>query len=147
MPVSSPSSGIAITNPLVLYRALVDTKRLRPDPAQYRLALHLQNLYDRLKDYEPIVQYGFRLQQVSRALDASPGRPAPEARRAQQPETSGEGASTLASLFHKRKEKSDLALTKTLTSHDSAVQMDSPQGFMLHGEVGTGVFVFIFDSQ
>ncbi|KAI9657515.1 MAG: hypothetical protein M1831_004131 [Alyxoria varia] len=141
MPVSSRSSGLAITNPLVLYRALIDTKQLHPDPAQHRLALHLQILYDKLKDYEPIIQYGFRLQQISRALDASPARPTPEARRVQYPERSAEGTSTLASLFQKREEKKNgLALTKALTSHDTAVQLDSPQGLMLHGEVGTDLF-------
>ena len=62
------STGVAITNPLVLYRSLVATQKIRPDPAQHRLALHLQKVYDRLIDYEPTVEYSKRLQQLSRAV-------------------------------------------------------------------------------
>jgi len=31
------TTGLTITNPLVLYRALVATNRINPDPAQLRL--------------------------------------------------------------------------------------------------------------
>ena len=71
---ASAATGLAITNPLIKYRALVATKAIKPDPvcpfyneqdrkttnnkrlsqqAQHRLAIHLSKLYDRLKDYEP----------------------------------------------------------------------------------------------
>lgn len=36
-----------------------------------------------------------------------------------------------------------MALTRRLTSHESALQMDSPKGLMLHGEVGTGKSMLI----
>jgi hypothetical protein len=32
-------TGIAITNPLVLYRSLIATQKIRPDPAQHRLGM------------------------------------------------------------------------------------------------------------
>jgi protein AFG1 len=34
---SPATTGVAITNPLVLYRSLITTHRIRPDPAQHRL--------------------------------------------------------------------------------------------------------------
>jgi hypothetical protein len=34
---SIPNTGVAITNPLVLYRALLATNRITQDPAQHRL--------------------------------------------------------------------------------------------------------------
>lgn len=34
------STGITITNPLVLYRSLIATQKIRPDPAQHRLGMH-----------------------------------------------------------------------------------------------------------
>lgn len=37
MLVRKYSTGVAITNPLVLYRALLATNRIRSDPAQHRL--------------------------------------------------------------------------------------------------------------
>lgn len=33
------STGVAITNPLVLYRSLIATQKIRPDPAQHRLGM------------------------------------------------------------------------------------------------------------
>jgi hypothetical protein len=32
-----PGTGVTITNPLVLYRSLIATQKIRPDPAQHRL--------------------------------------------------------------------------------------------------------------
>lgn len=37
MSLSAAGTGLAITNPLVLYRALIATNRITPDPAQHRL--------------------------------------------------------------------------------------------------------------
>ena len=33
-------TGVTITNPLVLYRSLLATQKIRPDPAQHRLGTH-----------------------------------------------------------------------------------------------------------
>jgi hypothetical protein len=35
-----PGTGVTITNPLVLYRSLIATQKIRPDPAQHRLGMH-----------------------------------------------------------------------------------------------------------
>lgn len=140
MPPAAPSTGLSITNPLILYRALLATKRIDPDPAQHRLAIHLQKLYDRLKDYEPIVQYGFRLQQISRQLGGTPAQPAPRLGDDIAPPPTG---GILARAFQKKAEKEGLALTRVVTSQEAAVNLDSPKGLMLHGEVGTGKSMLI----
>ncbi|KAK7511108.1 AFG1-like ATPase-domain-containing protein [Phyllosticta citriasiana] len=128
------STGVTITNPLVLYRALLATKRIRPDPAQHRLAIHLQKLYDRLKDYEPTVEYSQRLHQISRAISA--GQPQPPLA---QDAGNASGSSWLWSTLLPQREKRDSrALTRVITSHEAAMELDSPRGLMLHGEVGTG---------
>lgn len=127
-------TNVTITNPLVLYRSLLATNRIQPDPAQHRLALHLQKLYDRLIDYEPSVDYSQRLRQISRVV--SHDVPTSEPRTLG---TKGIWTSLLAS-----KEKRDsLALTRLLTNHDAAIHLQSPQGLMLHGEVGTGKSMLI----
>ena len=64
----SGATGLAITNPLVKYRTLVQTRAIARDPSQHRLAIHLQKLYDRLKDYEPELDYGRQLDQITRAV-------------------------------------------------------------------------------
>jgi peroxisome-assembly ATPase len=140
--------SLSITNPLILYRAQVATKRIRPDPAQHRLALQLQKLYFRLKDYAPEVEYRYRLEKIGRAVARS------------QPSSSGDGAQqrdsvraedengpvngepkigVLSSLLSFNSfAASTLALTRTTPLHDSALSINSPMGMLLYGEVGRG---------
>ena len=135
MPPPSASTGISITNPLVLYRSLLSTNRIQQDPAQHRLAIHLQTLYNRLKDYEPVAQYGHRLQQLQRALGSTPANPAPNTRHGVPRQ------GILSSLFEdtsKADGNSSMALTRVLTSHEEAMRINSPKGLLLHGDVGTG---------
>lgn len=127
------STGLTITNPLVLYRTLLATKRIDPDPSQHRLALHLQKLYFCLKDYEPELEYDRKLNEISRAF----GIPAVVDSRDDDQDATRSGG-VLSALRRRRDSKDTLALTRKLTSHDSAIQLQSPQGLLLYGEVGTG---------
>ena len=126
MPSLSSSTELAITNPLILYRALLATKRIEPDPAQHRLALHLQNLYRRLKDYEPSVEYKYQLDRLASALDRSSTEAGISYRHDDTSKAAQHGG--IFSSFREQKEKAEaLALTKRLTSHESAVRLNSPQ--------------------
>ncbi|KAF2840576.1 hypothetical protein M501DRAFT_930614 [Patellaria atrata CBS 101060] len=125
------SRELAITNPLVLYRALLATNKVRQDPGQYRLALHLQKLYERLKDYSPTVQYSERLRQISRTLGTPEASPNVQDR-------GFSGGGIWSSLLSQKESIDSLALTRVLTSHEAAQNLDSPKGLLLHGEVGTG---------
>lgn len=92
-------------------------------------ALQLQNLYDRLIDYEPTVDYQHRLRQISHAIDKDE-----DANSSHSIGKRGLWTSLLA-----QKEKRDsLALTRVLTDREAAQRLNSPKGLMLHGEVGTG---------
>jgi len=135
---ASVATGLAITNPLVKYRALLATKSIAPDPAQHRLAVHLAKLYDRLKDYEPELEFRQRIDQISRVAGGNSNE-------------GGSGAvaatplrqSWRSFLAATQQERSSLALTRHFTSHEAALQLDSPRGLMLHGEVGTGKSMLI----
>lgn len=130
------ATSLAITNPLVKYRALVATKTINPDNGQLRLAVHLQKVYERLKDYEPEIEYSQRLDQISRAVNPhNEVRTIPDEQR---PRRYG-----WRSLFAEKEKRESLALTRRMTSHESAMQLDSPKGLMLHGEVGTGKSMLI----
>ncbi|TEA22837.1 AFG1-like ATPase [Colletotrichum sidae] len=139
------STAVAITDPLVKYRTLVSTKLLAPDQSQHRLAIHLQKLYTRLKDYAPEVDYRERLKQVADI---------PEAR---DPE---EAAAALAMPSHpiwdnplfkhvarkampRSKDPEPFALVKVMTSLEGAVTINSPKGLFLSGEVGVGKSMLI----
>ncbi|MCJ1294925.1 hypothetical protein MMC34_006485 [Xylographa carneopallida] len=133
MPALQVSTGLTITNPLVLYRALLATKQIDPDPAQHRLAIHLQKLYYRLKDYEPEIEYKKKLDEISRTL----GKISESDRKFLGKDVVQ--SEKVFSAFRRPRDSTDvLALTRKLTSHDSAVQLQSPKGLLLYGEVGTG---------
>lgn len=137
MPSLSSSTSLTITNPLVLYRTLIAAKKIDPDPAQHRLALHLQKLYHRLKDYKPAVEYTYQLEQLADTVgqprldrEPNPGfeKPANGARQ----------KGIFSSLWQQKGQGDALALIRRLTDHESAVQLQSPQGLLLYGEVGIG---------
>ncbi|KAL8731308.1 MAG: hypothetical protein Q9166_003532 [cf. Caloplaca sp. 2 TL-2023] len=136
MPSLTQSTGLTITNPLVLYKSLLATKRIDPDPAQHRLALHLQKLYYRLKDYEPALDYRYELDRISKAV-GEPRIPEPD-KKHEKPAENAQRRSIFSSYREQKEQANALALTRRLTSHESAVQLQSPQGFLLYGEVGTG---------
>lgn len=137
MPPPSPSLGLTITNPLVLYRTLLATKQIDPDPAQHRLALHLQKVYNRLQSYNPEVDYNYRLDQINRAV----GNPLPSSAQLENPPDSlpnGRLKGIFSSFRVQSQDRDTLAITKKLTSHESAIKLQSPQGLLLYGDVGTG---------
>ncbi|RAL64431.1 hypothetical protein DID88_001907 [Monilinia fructigena] len=127
------STGLTITNPLILYRALLATKAIDPDPAQHRIALHLQKLYLRLKDYKPQSEYAARLKAISRAIHD--GQNDEDGRMIAVPGHPLRNNPLFAHLFRRKERQDTLAMTRVLTSHEAAMHLDSPQGILLHGEV------------
>jgi protein AFG1 len=141
-PLPTPfSAEVTITNPLVLYRSLLATKTIDPDPAQYRLALHLQKLYYRLKDYSPQAEYGSRLKAISQAVQNTPNND--EERLVAVAGHPLRRNPLFARLFSGTEQKDTLALTRVFTNHEAAMRLDSPRGLLLHGEVGTGKSMLI----
>ena len=133
----TPSTGLTITNPLIVYRTLLAAKKIDPDPAQHRLALHLQKLYYRLKDYQPEVDFSHRLDQLNRLVKQYPSTLARE--QVGDIRKSSTDRNGVFSSFRRQKERADVtALARRLTNHESAIQLQSPQGLLLYGEVGTG---------
>lgn len=133
------STAVTITDPLVKYQSLVAAGIYAPDPAQHRLARHLHKIYVRIKDYSPQADYRQRLDQVARLTEP----------KKQPQEETGEGVLALRNhaiwrnplfkqLLNTPEGRESLALTRVLTNHQTAIDIDSPKGLFLSGEVGTG---------
>ncbi|KAI5922769.1 AFG1-like ATPase-domain-containing protein [Camillea tinctor] len=135
-----PISSVTITDPLVKYQSLLATGLCCPDAAQHRLALHLQKVYHRLKDYSPSVEYRARLKAITSALDRTKENNGSSSSHALAVESHPIWRNPLFARFFSRREGKHpgLALTKVLTSHEEAIHINSPQGLFLSGEVGTG---------
>lgn len=129
-------TAVTITDPLVKYNALLATGTFAPDPAQHRLAHHLQKLYLRLKDYQPPTEYRTRLRQLTQAIDGARENETEQLAVKSHPIRRNP---LLAKFFRSTEGPRDrLALTRVLTSHQAALDVDSPKGLFLSGEVGTG---------
>ncbi|KAF4507993.1 hypothetical protein G6O67_004431 [Ophiocordyceps sinensis] len=132
------STAVAITDPLVKYQTLVRSGTYAPDPAQHRLARHLRHVYLRIKDYSPQIEYRQRLNQVARLTGPKP----PHNEAAHGILALRHHAIWRNPLFRHLLPAADncdsLALTRILNGHESAIEIDSPKGLFLSGEVGTG---------
>lgn len=132
------STAVTITDPLVKYQSLVTSGICSPDPAQHRLARHLHKVYLRIKDYSPQIEYRQRLNQVARLTDTKP------------PDQDDDGPSLAVRahgiwrnplfrhLLPGSEGRDSLALIRTMANYEMAIDIDSPKGLFLSGEVGTG---------
>ncbi|KAI1773397.1 AFG1-like ATPase-domain-containing protein [Hypoxylon cercidicola] len=131
-------SSVTITDPLVKYQSLLATGICSPDTAQHRLAVHLQKVYHRLKDYSPSAEYRTRLRELTNALNQSKKRDVDASRTLAVERHPIRRNPLFARFFARNESKDTLALTRVLTGYEEAIQIDSPQGLFLSGEVGTG---------
>ncbi|KAJ6440439.1 mitochondrial ATPase (Afg1) [Purpureocillium lavendulum] len=133
------STAVTITDPLVKYQTLVKSGIYSPDPAQHRLARHLRDIYLRIKDYSPQVEYRQRLSEIARLTE----------KKLPEDDEAAHGILALKNhaiwrnplfkhLLPASESRDSLALTRVLNSHEMAIDIDSPRGLFLSGEVGTG---------
>jgi predicted ATPase len=132
------STAVTITDPLVKYQSLVTSGICSPDQAQHRLARHLHKVYVRIKDYSPQIDYRQRLNQVARLTNTKPsGQNAEDASLAVR--SHGIWRNPLFKhLLPNTEGRDSLALTRTMTNYEMAIDIESPRGLFLSGEVGTG---------
>ncbi|OIW29051.1 hypothetical protein CONLIGDRAFT_406488 [Coniochaeta ligniaria NRRL 30616] len=134
-------SSLTITDPLIKYQSLLATGVYKPDLAQHRLAHHLQKIYSRLKDYSPQTEYRARLTALTQAIDSATAKPDPSQQLAVPSHPIWRNP-FFSRLLPRRGEPAagagSLALTRVLTSHQGALEIDSPRGLFLSGDVGTG---------
>jgi protein AFG1 len=83
------------------------------------------------------VEYSHKLNQLNQILATSTEELA--SRNAVPQYTRiGRGRALLSGWLAEKKRQDTLALTRSLTDHDAAMEIDAPRGLLLHGAVGTG---------
>jgi len=132
------STAVTITDPLVKYQTAVAAGLYAPDPAQHRLARHLRKVYLRIKDYSPHSEYRERLKQVSKAISEETPKTADDSNILALHNHSIWRNPLFKHLLSTPEGKESLALTRVLSNHETAIEIDSPKGLFLSGEVGTG---------
>ncbi|KAK7424395.1 hypothetical protein QQZ08_008654 [Neonectria magnoliae] len=137
------STAVIITDPLVKYQTNVASGFYSPDQAQHRLARHLHKIYLRIKDYSPQEEYRHRLQQVTRLTEDKPTEEDDDGTMLARRNHSIWRNPLFKHLLTTPEGRESLALTRVLTNHESAIEIDSPKGLFLSGEVGTGKSMLI----
>ncbi|KAF4459733.1 ATPase family [Fusarium albosuccineum] len=132
------STAVIITDPLVKYQTHVAAGLYAPDPAQHRLARHLHKIYLRIKDYSPQAEYRQRLRQVARLTEPKKDEDKDDRNVLALRNHSIWRNPLFKHLLTTPEGRESLALTRVLTNHESAIEIDSPKGLFLSGEVGTG---------
>lgn len=132
------STAVTITDPLVKYQTAVTAGLYAPDPAQHRLARHLHKIYLRIKDYTPQNEYRERLRQVAKVTEQNPPKDETESDVLALRNHSIWRNPLFKHLLSTPEGKESLALTRVLSNHETAIEIDSPKGLFLSGEVGTG---------
>ncbi|KAI5462505.1 AFG1-like ATPase-domain-containing protein [Mariannaea sp. PMI_226] len=135
------STAVTITDPLVRYQTRITSGLYAPDQSQHRLARHLQKIYIRIKDYSPQTEFRQRLQETARLTERKPveGNEEEVDDRILARRNHSIWRNPLFShLLTTREGRESLALTRVLTNYEAAIEIDSPKGLFLSGEVGTG---------
>jgi peroxisome-assembly ATPase len=80
-----------------------------------------------LKDYEPSAKYDYSHNEIRRLIEEKDGQRA-----------TGPGLVFRSWFPIPKAQRETMALVRVVTDQEAAMQLDSPKGLLLHGEVGTG---------
>lgn len=120
------STAIQITDPIVLYENLVRSGRIQQDEQQLRLLYQLRKIHDELMDYKPSYSLRYLLESARTETGSSSSR---------NGDDRGAAGAITQSIIPSKATK---ALVQALTHEDDLSNLDSPEGFLLTGSVGTG---------
>ncbi|ODQ64354.1 hypothetical protein NADFUDRAFT_47569 [Nadsonia fulvescens var. elongata DSM 6958] len=144
--VASAESSLVITDPFVLYQNRVALGLLRPDEAQLRAALQFQKLYYRVKDYNPPEDFSHKVRELTELLKREIREEKEnEAREALEGKQKKSGGLSILQAARARQKSTwydtnrrSLELIRILSDEEELLNFRSPQGLLIHGEVGCG---------
>lgn len=127
-----PTNGVVVTDPYVVYKALVNLGKLFKDESQLRVMKELQKLYHRLVDYRPSEETEIKTSVLLRKLELL--------RAEEQNQNSARSVAfhPLRSWLRRDVEAKKREMIKYLTDEEELRDVPSPQGLLVNGEVGCG---------
>ncbi|KAK6513481.1 hypothetical protein TWF281_005105 [Arthrobotrys megalospora] len=146
--VPKDTLGITVTSPLHIYRNLVSTNVISADPNQHRAAIVIQSVYERLLDYKPerYTDLKKRLDAVTnslRALEDARKKAAGNTNSRggggglSRPQTTWRDSPYLPTALQSPQAQSK-ALIRTFSRDEELLNISSPRGLLLSGNVGCG---------
>ncbi|CAN3357967.1 hypothetical protein DICA4_D01442 [Diutina catenulata] len=128
---NTSNTGLAITDPFVLYQNYVASGAIEKDEAQLRTMKEFQKLYHRLVDYRPRSDVENKINLMLRDL---------EHQRVRAPKPSERSKSILERIgWRPDPEKQSQQLIKFVTDEELLLDEGySPQGLLVNGDVGCG---------
>ncbi|KAK6459516.1 AFG1-like ATPase-domain-containing protein [Scheffersomyces xylosifermentans] len=127
------STGVAITDPFILYQNYVSNGLLQKDELQLRTMKEFQKLYHRLLEYSPPEELSIKISLLLRKIELK-----------QAAALANEGSSSLGklrafqNLFKKDPEVEKKEIVRFITDEDELYNFASPHGLIINGEVGCG---------
>lgn len=144
------TTSLALTDPLHIYQQKVATGELYPDEAQFRAAVELQKLSERLIDYNPPPNFKHRIRELSRLIEKREEEErAREILAEKYAKEHPEAAKEEDGIFKRVKrawympDEQSNQIIKQLSDEQELFNSTAPQGLLLYGEVGCGKSMLI----
>ncbi|EPS44835.1 hypothetical protein H072_1158 [Dactylellina haptotyla CBS 200.50] len=142
--IPKQSLGLTVTDPLHIYRNLVATGVLTPDPKQHRAAIVVQGVYERLLDYKP-ERYSDLKQRLDAVTASLRALEAAQKAAAARGDTGKDRLrkktwrdSTFLPTSWQSPQAQSKALIQILSKDEDLLNIQSPRGLLLSGNVGCG---------
>lgn len=132
-PEPQQNTGISITDPYILYQNYINQGLLEKDELQLRVMKEFQKLYHRVVDYSPPEELAIKISLILRQIEVKHAEAlAKEGRKLILP------FNAIQNMFRKDPNAEKKQLIRFITDEEELTNFASPQGLLIHGEVGCG---------
>ncbi|KAK6460346.1 AFG1-like ATPase-domain-containing protein [Scheffersomyces coipomensis] len=128
-------SGLAITDPFMLYQNYVQSGILEKDESQLRTMKEFQKLYHRVLDYSPPEELSIKISLILKQIEIKHLK---AKAREQGTKYLPMRLGTLAKLFERDPIAEEKKLIRFITDEEELTNFASPRGLLVNGEVGCG---------
>lgn len=129
------NTGITITDPFILYQNYINQGLLEKDELQLRVMKEFQKLYHRVVDYSPPDELAIKISLLLRQIEI---KHAEAVARESGKKYSPLKFNAITNMFRKDPDAEKRQLVKFITDEEELANFASPQGLLIHGEVGCG---------